>query len=279
MRFLLYILLLAGPCNTTWSHPKQDNALVYVPAGSFLMGCSKGDKLCDRDEGPQGGVSVFVPSFYIDKHEASVAEYQLCVDRGACDKPFDYKRTHYCNYGAPGRGDYPVNCVNWVMAKQYCEWRGARLAYEAEWEKAARAGTDTAYPWGMMPADCKRAVIDPGKPGERDTETDGCWRDLSWPRGSFQANAWGLYDMIGGTSEWVMNWYQRDAYVRYYAQGNLTGPVEGDKKVIKGGSWDEKHWAQRVSNRYSKPIRGNRDLYGSNGIRCVKSAKDNSKNR
>lgn len=242
---------------------------VTIEAGPFQMGCSTADSLCDKDEGPEGGVRVYVPSFHIDIHETSVAEYARCVNEGGCERPFDYTRTHYCNYDAPGREDYPVNCVSWRDASQYCEWKGGRLASEAEWEKAARAGTTTPYFWGFEPASCNTAVMDPGTRQQADTETDGCYRDLSWPRGSFPPNPYGLYDMIGGTSEWVSNWYREDAYKQVYSKGNLSGPSTGANKVIKGGSWDEKHWAQRVSNRFQKPVTGNPDLYGSNGIRCV----------
>lgn len=249
---------------------------VTIPAGKFTMGCSANDKLCDEDEGPEGGVTVFVPEFSIDVHETSVAEYRACVVAGQCARPFDYRRTRYCNYNAPGRDNYPQNCVNWNNAKHYCAWRGMRLAYEAEWEKAARGGTVTPYFWGVTQANCKVAVMDPGKQGQPDTSTDGCYRDLSWPRGSFPANSFGLFDMIGGTSEWVENWYQQDAYQTLYSKGLLTFPKSGKRKVIKGGSWDEKHWAQRVSNRFAKPITGNPDLYGSNGIRCVNPGKQNN---
>lgn len=248
-----------------FAEPKQ----VVIPAGDFLMGCSAKDELCDNDEGPEGGVKVFVPAFAIDVHETSVSEYTACVEAGECNKPFDYKRSHYCNYDAPGRGNYPLNCVNWENAKAYCSYRGARLAYEAEWEKAARGNTNTPYFWGYKPASCSVAVIDPGTFREPDTSTDGCYRDLSWARGSFPANPYGLYDMIGGTSEWVENWYSENAYEALYAKGDITAPAKGIHKTIKGGSWDEKHWAHRVSNRFSKPVTGNPDLYGSNGIRCV----------
>ena len=78
-----------------------------------------------------------------------------------------------------------------------------------------------------------------------------------------------MYDVIGGTSEWVMDWYHSDAFQRFHAKGFWRGPKTGRLKVIKAGSWDEKAGAQRVSNRYYKPITGNPDLYGSNGIRCV----------
>lgn len=250
---------------------------VFIDAGAYNVGCSVGDKHCNEDEGQSGGVEVYVPAFTIDKYETSVAEYKECVVSGHCEKPFDYKRTHYCNYDAPQRGNYPVNCVDWEKANNYCHWKGGRLAYEVEWEKAARGGANTPYPWGNESANCEYAVMDPGKPGDDDFETDGCWRDLSWPRNSFPPNGYGLYDMVGGTSEWVMDWYDINVHDRYYKNKQLTGPRSGKLKTIKGGSWDEKFWAQRVTNRFAKPITGNPDLYGSNGIRCVYPHQDSLK--
>ncbi len=266
MQFLLMLGLLLS---TTLANADEHIPQVRIPAGPFTFGCSAEDTRCDPDEGIPGGTTIDVPEFAIDTQETSVAEYRQCVDAGACERPYDYRRTHYCNFNAPGRDDYPINCVNWQLAYDYCVWRGGRLAYEIEWEKAARGGTTTPHFWGNERADCSRAVMDPGKRGDLNRETDGCWRDLSWPRNSFPPNPFGLYDVIGGTSEWVMDWYDADSHTTHYAQGKLTGPAEGTKKVIKGGSWDEKFWAQRVSNRFSKPITGNPDLYGSNGIRCV----------
>lgn len=239
---------------------------VFIPAGEIKVGCSIGDTQCQEDEGLSGGVLVNVPAFLIDSQETSVAEYRQCVEAGACERPFDYLRTRYCNYDAPGRDDYPVNCVNWNYAKRYCTWRGGRLAYGVEWEKAARGGTNTAHYWGKEQASCKRVVMNPGERGEK---TYGCWRDLSWPRNSFLPNSLGLFDTIGGTSEWVMDWYDIEVHKNYYAKGKLTGPENGTLKAIRGGSWDEPFWAQRVSNRFAKPPIGNPDLYGSNGIRCV----------
>lgn len=268
-KLLTAVIGLSFSVLTVAAEQQQVAKAVLIPAGAFLAGCAAGDSLCDSDEGPEGGLEVTLEDFYIDPHETSVAEYQRCVEAGACSRPFDYLRTHYCNYGAPGRGDYPQNCVNWQQALEYCQWRGGRLATELEWEKAARAGSQRPYPWGDQPASCERAVMDQGREGVPDTETDGCWRDLSWPRNSFSPNSYGLYDMVGGTSEWVMDWYHPKALEMLVQQGILSGPKSGSLKVIKGGSWDEKLWAQRVSNRFAKPITGNPDLYGSNGIRCA----------
>lgn len=266
-RLLIIIAILL----TNMGVSVADQKAIFIPAGEFNMGCSVGDTLCASDEGPVGGIKVFVDAFWIDRHETSVKEYRACVTSGYCEEPFDNKRSQYCNYNAKGRDNYPVNCVNWNNAQSFCHWREGRLADEAEWEKAARAGTRSPYPWGWQAATCHQAVMDPGKPSESDDDTDGCWRNLSWPRGSHKPNSVGLYDMVGGMSEWVSNWYQSDAYVNIYGKGDLKGPEKGTKKAIKGGSWDEKYWAQRVSNRYAKPVTGNPDLYGSNGIRCAYS--------
>ena len=106
---------------------------IEIPAGPYSAGCLIKDQECQLDEGSSGGVKVFVPRFLIDSQETSVAEYRLCVEAGVCERPFDFRRTHYCNYDAPGRDDYPVNCVNWNNAISYCTWHNARLAYEVEW--------------------------------------------------------------------------------------------------------------------------------------------------
>ena len=87
---LLLLIVLASASSLAGHQGK-----ILVPAGEFKMGCSAGDDLCDRDEGPQGGVTVYVEAFYIDVHETSVAEYRQCVEQGQCKKPFTFRRTHY----------------------------------------------------------------------------------------------------------------------------------------------------------------------------------------
>lgn len=245
-------------------------ATTLVPAGEFFMGCSRNDQGCDADEGPAGGVRVHVGDFRIQRYEVSVAEYRRCVAAGACSRPKDHKRNRYCNFDAPGRDDHPLNCVDWHQAQTYCTWLGGRLPYEAEWEKAARAGTRDPYPWGPAPATCAQAVMDDQRTrGSVAGEHDGCGEDRTWPRGSRPPNGYGLYDMHGGVAEWVYNWYAPDAHSRYYAGGRLAAPADGERKTIRGGAWDEQAWALTSSSRWAKPPRGHPSLYGSNGFRCV----------
>ncbi|RMG34491.1 MAG: formylglycine-generating enzyme family protein, partial [Gammaproteobacteria bacterium] len=134
-------------------------APVTIAAGPFQMGCSPGDPACEHDEGPPGGIRVEVPAFRIDEHEVTVAEYRACVESGRCTPPLTHTRNKYCNYGAPGRDDHPVNCVDWTQAQTFCRTRGGRLPYEAEWEKAARGGTTSRYPWGQR-VSCREAILD-----------------------------------------------------------------------------------------------------------------------
>jgi len=244
---------------------------VVVPAGPFLMGCSKGDTACEKDEGRPGGVTVSVPAFAIDTHEVTVAQYRACIEAGRCVPPLTHQRSQYCNFGAPGRDTHPVNCVDWDQAQAYCQWRGGRLPWEAEWEKAARAGTKTRYPWGNT-VDCRRAILDDGKThGSAGKELDGCGEDRTWPVGSRRHNALGLFDMHGNAGEWTGNGYAPDALARY-AKGDLKSLADSPRRVVRGGSWDEERENLRSSFRNTKPPRQDDAIYGSIGFRCAADA-------
>lgn len=243
--------------------------VVTVQGGDFQMGCSIADKSCANDEGGKGGMRVHVPQFYIDKLEVSVEQYMKCMKDGNCTRPKDHNRNKYCNLGAKGRADHPVNCVDWDQASAYCVWVKGRLPYEAEWEKAARGGSQSRYPWGQE-VSCKQAILDDGKTqGSVSGEPDGCGEDRTWKRASRPANAFGLFDMSGNAGEWTANWYSSDAIQTHYSKGNLKGPSKSRERVVRGGSWDENKANLRSSYRNVKlPISGD-SVYGSIGFRCV----------
>lgn len=242
--------------------------MVKIPAGKFVMGCSLNDRDCEADEGKSGGVSVHVPAFYIDINEVTVADYRACVAAGKCALPKTHTRNKYCNYGATGRDRYPVNCVDWGDAANYCAKQGKRLPLEAEWDKAARGGSSAIYIWGKAPT-CADAVFDDGKTsGSVQGELDGCGEDRTWPVGTRPANAYGLHDMFGNVSEWVQNWYDADA-LQLYAKGDIKGPRTGQRKVIRGGAWDETQPALRSASRYAKTPVSGAAVWGSNGFRCA----------
>ena len=265
---------------------QADSAHVKIPAGTFKMGCSTQDKRCDKDEGPRGGTSVFVKTFYIDPKEVSVKDYRACIKSGYCQRPKDHTRNQYCNLDAVGRENHPINCVDWQDAVDYCQTKGGRLPFEAEWEKAARAGSTTPYPPYPSSSEtsvnsisdsskglnisCKQAILDDGKThGSQADELDGCGEDHTWPRASRAANQYGLYDMHGNVSEWIANWYSSKAIVEYYAKGNLIGSQTGKQRLVRGGSWDENTQNLRSSFRNVKPPISGKAIYGSIGFRCV----------
>ena len=94
--------------------------------------------------------TVYLDAYYIDKYEVTNALYKACVKTGVCTAPYKWSvysvQSDY--YDNLFYDNYPVVNVDWNMAKIYCEWRGARLPTEAEWEKAARGTDGRIYPWG-----------------------------------------------------------------------------------------------------------------------------------
>jgi formylglycine-generating enzyme required for sulfatase activity len=216
---------------------KQDGMpQVYVPAGKFLMGAAFIDSLAQADEFPQH--SVYLDAYWIDLHEVTNGQYALCVAAGVCKPPnyhSSYSRSEY--YGNPEFDDYPVIDMSWFQASAYCQWVGAGLPTEAQWEKAARGTDGQIYPWGNHSAaanllNFNSQVID--------TTAVCSYSDGNSP--------YGLCDMSGNAWEWVNDWYGAD----YYPAGsaaNPIGPETGYKRVLRSGSWHSPSADVRSSNR------------------------------
>ena len=227
--------------------------LVLVPAGDFSMGSNTSDAL---DEKPAH--TVFLDGYYIDKFEVTNAQYKACVDDGKCDPPkhlyFFPESPGKTYYGNSQYDNYPVIYVNWNMAKAYCEWRGASLPTEAQWEKAARGGTDERiYPWGND-LQCRQANY---LKCVNHTSAVGSYSDGKSP--------YGAYDMAGNVLEWVADWYSADYYENLFSS-NPTGPISGQSRVVRGGSWTK--FDVRVSNRVGiAPNSATFDI----GFRCAGS--------
>jgi formylglycine-generating enzyme required for sulfatase activity len=199
--------------------------MVVIPAGSFLMGSPAGEKGREADEGPQHRVRI-AKSFALGKYEVTFAEYDACVAAGGCSKRADQ---------GWGRGRRPAINVSWNDAQTYVKWLSARtgqtyrLPSEAEWEYAARAGTQTRYAWGN----------DLGKNRANCYSCGSRWdAERTAPVGSFAANRWGLHDMHGNVWEWTMDCWH-DTYRGAPADGSAwtTGGKCG-ARVLRGGSWD-----------------------------------------
>ncbi|MEW5940664.1 MAG: formylglycine-generating enzyme family protein, partial [Chloroflexota bacterium] len=200
---------------------------------------------------------VYLNTYYMDKYEVTNAFYKACVDEKICTDPkrtVSYTRSNY--YSNSQYSDYPVIYVDWNMAKNYCEWRGARLPTEAEWEKAARGTDGRTYPWGES-LNCFMANY------------SMCVGDTS-AVGSYEGgqSPYGIYDMAGNVWEWVADWYQ-DTYYQNSPFDNPLGPSSGQYRVLRGGSWDPLYAKTvRTTNRGSGVPT---DTYRYVGFRCTRS--------
>lgn len=240
---------------------------VLVPAGSFWMGCNEAvDADCEFDEYPYH--EVYLDAFYIDVAEVTVDEYKQCSDAGVC-------RTHieespYCYSENPGMGNYPRNCVTWVDAVAYCQWRLKRLPTEAEWEKAARGLDGRKFPWGNEAATCELANMS--------FDWDfGCGTDMTSPvcsRSPAGDSPFGLCDMAGNVAEYTTDYYWEEYYAVSEAR-NPTGPDDNaGHKVIRGEGFAYGELSgPRTSNR-AEADTGNRIIFV--GFRCVRPAGDGS---
>ena len=232
--------------------------MVLIPAGEFQMGSDKGDS----EENPMH--TVYLDAFYMDINEATNALYEKCVQAGTCSPPSDsssYIRSSY--YGNPEFANYPVVFVEWEQARTFCEqWRGARLPTEAEWEKAARGGLEGKYyPWGNDDPICQKGVMN----GAKFVDPPGCNETDTEPVGSYSPNGYGLYDMVGNVWEWVWDWF--GPYSNSYAI-NPQGPVSGESRILRGGSWrDSPYWLGVVIRKYYFTER-----FGDFGFRCAADA-------
>ncbi len=232
--------------------------MALVPAGSIELGLDSDIALAEcvkffggdcpdwyTDEAPAHTVTL--DNFYIDQYEVTNVRYFDCVNAGECDPPLEYgSNTRDSYYGDTLYDDFPVIHVSWVSANTYCEWRGARLPTEDEWEKAARGGLEgKLYPWGDDEVDGSRANfcdINCSFDWAHSDFNDG-YEDTA-PVGYFPPNDYSLYDMAGNVWEWVADWFECPD----------DGLADGDNfeetcRMLRGGCWVDGGYGLRVASR------------------------------
>ncbi|MFH0901198.1 MAG: SUMF1/EgtB/PvdO family nonheme iron enzyme [Pseudomonadota bacterium] len=273
--------------------------MVSIPAGTFIMGadlrernnlesaCANemhsqlvAEEICSWSNAILVGLAtapperrVFLHGYDIDVLEATTGDYRRCVVAGGCSPlPLAVGDTRYA------RDDWPMVNVTWAEAQQFCQWRGARLPTEAEWEKAARGTDGRRWPWGnadqrdradrgmalpeaiLPPPSMAYLPIafapDPGD-GAKILVSPGVF---SWSRSPY-----GLFDMTGNVAEWVADWFSEDGYA-----GMPTVDPRGPQssaliyRGVRGGHFELpsfmcrtyfRSWARPETRAYSRGFR------------------------
>ena len=223
--------------------------MVALPAGTFRMGNDKGD----ISEKPVHTVRIAKP-FALGRFEVMVGEWNACVTGGGCTYTPRIR-------GAPDKA--PVHKLSWKDIQEYLAWlkkrtgKAYRLPSEAEWEYAARGGTDGKFWWGdrmtVGMADCK--------------DCGGGWSySFPAPVGMVKPNPFGLYGMSGGVWEWTDDCWRPD-YDNAPADGAASSAGDCNARVLRGGSWrNDQAYAHAASRlRYDYNVR-----YSTNGFRVAR---------
>lgn len=223
--------------------------MVFIKGGCFIMG----NDYAQEDEKPEH--EVCLDDFFMDKYEVTQARWEKLM--GGNPSKFIHP-------------DNPVEQVNFFDVQKFVKKSNGqcRLPTEAEWEYAAKGGSDSRYYWGNMMDEAYVWYAD-----NSNTTTH--------PVGQKQPNQYGLYDMMGNVWEWTEDWYE--PYYQIREKKNPKGPATGEHKVIRGGAFDSSAGALRSTNRiwlhpknrvfpkvttFGQVIN---EIYNFIGFRCAKS--------
>lgn len=213
--------------------------MVLIPSGRFKAGSPSDEER--RSPNERQHWAVITRPFYIGKGEVTQEAWAKVM--GATPSRFAGKK-------------HPVDNVSWFDCQEFVKklnalWkeRGQfRLPTEVEWEWACRAGSKTRFFYG----DSDRVLVDYAW-------VDG---DGSHPVGGKKPNAWGLHDMCGNVYEWCGDWYE-DGYGIGARRHDPAGPMSGESRVLRGGSWSDGFGDQcRTASRTHDHPESRMDRYG-----------------
>lgn len=282
------------------------NRLIEIPNGEFLMGTNSNEGYKGDGEGPVR--KVYLDSFLIDCYTVTNEDFKVFVEdtnyvtdaekfgwsfvfhllvperlkrkvtQVVQQTPWwfvvegaSWKKPAGLGSSIIDRMDHPVVHVSWNDANAYCQWAGMRLPTEAEWEYAARGGlVQKTYPWGnkFKKNEQFQCNIWQGEFPNINTKEDGYISTA--PVDTYSPNGYGLYNTVGNVWEWCSDWFTNEHKSKKDVLNNPTGPLNGQAKVMKGGSYlCHKSYCNRyrvAARTFNTPDSSS----GNIGFRCVK---------
>lgn len=244
----------------------QGPEMVMIQGGSFTMGDRNGNG--PDDEKPAREITL--ESYALSRYEVTFADFDRFV-RAASKRPPDDAQH--------GRGNMPVINVSWEDANGYAHWLSQqtghtyRLPSEAQWEFAARGGSETTYFWGT---DVNQACFYANVSDINATNANSAWLQVNCedgysgpaPVGQYPPNPFGIHDLIGNVYEWVQDCYS-DNYEVLSVDGRAHENSYCRKRVARGGGWASPSWHLRASHRQAYPENERRKTLGFRVVRVL----------
>jgi formylglycine-generating enzyme required for sulfatase activity len=265
--------------------------VVVVRAGEFMMGSSKSEidaGSAEDNEGPQRKI-VIPQSLAVGRFEVTRDQFEAFVRSSGhkvgdkCwalenNEPRESADRSFRNPGYSQNGSHPAVCVSWDDATAYADWLSAttgksyRLLSEAQWEYTARAGMAAA----IVPEADMCAFGNGADQTAKQAKLPGNWVYLACtdgyshtaPVGSFKANAFGLYDLMGNVWEWVEDCYGRNL-TEIPADGSARASGDCREHTVRGGAWSTPARMLRTAVRAKAPAGARFDDVGFRVVRTL----------
>ena len=237
--------------------------MVPIPGGEFVMGSPQNEKERKKDESPQHRVKL--APFWMGRYEVTWDSYLLFMYpddekklrethktdeavNAVCDAVTRPSKPYVDMSFGMGKNGFPAISMTQHAANKFCHWLSCRTGHfyrlptEAEWEHACRAGTTTAYYFGDDPAKLEEYAWFFDNSNSKYQKV-----------GKKKPNPWGLYDMHGNVTEWVLDQYDPDYYQKFDPKVATVDPWNKATKPyphsVRGGSWDDDPPALRSAAR------------------------------